>query len=131
MDYIDLRECNEVAGETFDLPSVETTARAGNSTADEALFKVYPVLDNGFVRLVDYMGGDHSIVRAARVSYGQGTKSVSDGKGLIDYLIRHRHTSPLEFVDLAFQVRCPIFVMRQWIRHRTACLTGDEICHQP
>ena len=78
------------------------------------------VLDHGFVRLVDYLGGDARIVQAARVSYGEGTKSVREDAGLIDYLLRHGHTSPFEQVVLTFHVKMPIFVARQWIRHRTA-----------
>ncbi len=78
------------------------------------------VLDHGFVRLVDYLGGDARIVQAARVSYGEGTKSLREDAGLIDYLLRHGHTSPFEQVVLTFHVKMPIFVARQWIRHRTA-----------
>lgn len=88
--------------------------------AEEILDKEYPVLDKGFVRLVDYLGGDERIVQAARVSYGTGTKSYRQDAGLIDYLIRNEHTSPLEQVVLTFHVKLPIFVARQWIRHRTA-----------
>jgi thymidylate synthase (FAD) len=79
-----------------------------------------PVLDKGFVRLVEVMGGDHSIVQAARVSYGPGTKSVREDRALIDYLMRHRHTSPFEMVEFKFHVKAPLFVVRQWFRHRTA-----------
>jgi len=78
------------------------------------------VLDKGFVRLVDVMGDDESIVQSARVSYGKGTKSVSEDEGLIRYLMRHQHTTPLEMVEFKFHCRMPIFVARQWIRHRTA-----------
>ncbi len=78
------------------------------------------VLDKGFVRLVDVMGDDSSIVQAARVSYGQGTKTVNEDEGLIRYLMRHRHTTPFEMVEFKFHCRMPIFVARQWIRHRTA-----------
>lgn len=77
-------------------------------------------LDKGFVRLVDVMGNDSSIVQAARVSYGTGTKSVREDRALIRYLMRHRHTSPFEMVEFKFHVKLPIFVARQWIRHRTA-----------
>ena len=80
------------------------------------------VLDHGFVRLVDYLGGDERIVSAARVSYGDGTKTVREDRALIDYLLRHAHTSPFEQVVLTFHVKMPIFVARQWIRHRTARL---------
>ncbi len=88
--------------------------------AEEILDKEFKVLDKGFVRLVDYLGGDDRIVQAARVSYGEGTKSYREDAGLIDYLLRHEHTSPFEQVVLTFHVKLPIFVARQWIRHRTA-----------
>lgn len=88
--------------------------------AEAMLDKEFSVLDRGYVRLVDYMGSDARIVAAARVSYGQGTKSVREDKGLIAYLMRNDHTSPFEQVELAFHVKLPIFVARQWIRHRTA-----------
>src|ERR1051325_1877612 len=80
------------------------------------------VLDKGFVRLVDYLGGDQRIVQAARVSYGSGTKSFRQDRGLIHYLMRHEHTSPFEQVILTFHTKMPIFVARQWVRHRTARL---------
>jgi thymidylate synthase (FAD) len=88
--------------------------------AEVILDKEFPVLDRGFVRLVDYLGGDERVVQAARVSYGAGTRSYREDAGLIDYLLRHRHTSPFEQVGLTFHVKLPIFVARQWIRHRTA-----------
>ncbi len=88
--------------------------------AEALLDKEIPVLDKGFVRLVDYMGGDSRIVQSARVSYGDGTKTVREDGALIDYLLRHQHTSPFEQVILTFHVKLPIFVARQWIRHRTA-----------
>jgi len=84
------------------------------------LDKEFKVLDHGFVRLVDYMGSDAAIVQAARVSYGEGTKKISEDRALIRYLMRHRHTSPFEMVEFKFHVKLPIFVARQWIRHRTA-----------
>ncbi|MCL5992210.1 MAG: FAD-dependent thymidylate synthase [Bacteroidetes bacterium] len=87
---------------------------------NEELLKRIDCLDKGFVRLVDYMGTDDSIVQAARVSYGNGTKSVRADRELIRYLMRHRHTSPFEMVEFKFHVKLPIFVARQWIRHRTA-----------
>lgn len=90
--------------------------------AEEILDKEFKVLDKGFVRLVDYLGGDDRIVQAARVSYGEGTKSWREDAGLIDYLLRHDHTSPFEQVILTFHVKLPIFVARQWVRHRTARL---------
>jgi len=88
--------------------------------AEALLDKEIRVLDKGFVRLVDYMGGDARIVQAARVSYGAGTKSVRDDGALIDYLMRHNHTSPFEHVVIELHCKLPIFVARQWIRHRTA-----------
>lgn len=88
--------------------------------AEEILDKEFKCLNAGFVRLIDYMGGDESIVQAARVSYGKGTKSVNEDRGLIRYLMRHLHTTPFEMVELKFHVKLPIFVARQWIRHRTA-----------
>ena len=78
------------------------------------------VLDKGFVGLVDYMGTDNSVVQAARVSYGTGTKKVQEDRGLIRYLMRHEHTTPFEMCEVKFHIRLPIFVMRQLIRHRTA-----------
>ena len=88
--------------------------------AEEILDKEFPVLNKGFVRLVDYLGSDERIVQAARVSYGEGTKAYRADKGLINYLLRHDHTSPFEQVNFTFHVKMPIFVARQWIRHRTA-----------
>ncbi|MCX7908769.1 MAG: FAD-dependent thymidylate synthase [Ignavibacteria bacterium] len=87
---------------------------------NEIIGKEFKCLDKGFVRLVDIMGGDDSIVQAARVSYGKGTKTVSEDRNLIRYLMRHRHTSPFEMVEYKFHIKLPIFVARQWIRHRTA-----------
>ena len=89
-------------------------------SAEAILDKEYPVLDKGFVRLVDYMGGDQRIVQAARVSYGEGTKSYRQDAALIDYLLRNEHTSPFEQVVLTFHTKMPVFVARQWVRHRTA-----------
>jgi thymidylate synthase (FAD) len=90
--------------------------------AESVLDKEFSVLDKGFVRLVDYLGGDERIVAAARVSYGKGTKTVREDQGLINYLMRNGHTSPFEQVILTFHVKLPIFVARQWVRHRTARL---------
>ena len=90
--------------------------------AEDILDKEFKCLNAGFIRLVDYMGGDESIVQAARVSYGKGTKSVNEDKILLRYLMRHLHTTPFEMVELKFHVKLPIFVARQWIRHRTARL---------
>ncbi len=91
-----------------------------NEKGQALLDKEFKVLDHGFVRLIDYMGDDSAIVQAARVSYGDGTKKVSQDRGLIRYLMRHRHTSPFEMVEMKFHIKLPIFVARQWIRHRTA-----------
>ncbi|MFA7118224.1 MAG: FAD-dependent thymidylate synthase [Sphaerochaetaceae bacterium] len=87
--------------------------------AEAILDKEFPLLDHGFVRLVDYMGSDERIVQSARVSYGSGTKTYREDKGLINYLMRNDHTSPFEQVNFTFHVKMPIFVARQWIRHRT------------
>lgn len=86
------------------------------------LDKFYPALDHGFVKLIDVMGDDAAVVQAARVSYGAGTKKVSEDRGLIRYLVRNKHTSPLEMIELKFHCKMPIFVARQWVRHRTASL---------
>jgi thymidylate synthase (FAD) len=88
--------------------------------ADDLRWKKFPVLDDGFVCLVDVMGDDQSVVQAARVSYGEGTRKVSDDRGLIRYLLRHRHTTPFEMAEIKFLVRVPMDCWRQWIRHRTA-----------
>lgn len=87
---------------------------------EEILGKKFPVLDNGFVRVIDYMGSDEAIVQAARVSYGKGTKKVSEDRGLIRYLLRNRHTTPFEMCEIKFHIRIPMDSWRQWIRHRTA-----------
>ena len=96
------------------------TRRVTVSTLEEILYEPIPVLDHGFVRVVDYMGDDAAIVQAARVSYGRGTQHVSEDAGLINYLMRHRHTTPFEMCEIKYHVKLPIFVARQWIRHRTA-----------
>ncbi len=97
-------------------------ARPRVESADRELGVRHPVLSHGFVALIDYMGNDDAIVQAARVSYGKGTKTARDDRGLIRYLLRHRHTTPFEMVEYKFLVRLPIFVARQWVRHRTASL---------
>ena len=97
-----------------------TTRRVTVPALEEVLYEPMPVLDHGFIRVIDYMGDDSSIVQAARVSYGKGTKRVSDDAGLINYLMRHRHTTPFEMCEIKYHVKLPIFVARQWIRHRTA-----------
>src|SRR5256885_6212603 len=96
------------------------TRRATVPALEEILYEAIPVLDHGFVRVIDYMGDDGAIVQAARVSYGRGTRRVSEDRGLINYLIRHRHTTPFEMCEIKYHVKLPIFVARQWIRHRTA-----------
>lgn len=96
------------------------TFRVTAPRAERILGKEIKCLDKGFVRLVDYMGNDTSIVQAARVSYGKGTKKVSTDRALIDYLLRHHHTTPFEMVEFKFHTKMPIFVARQWVRHRTA-----------
>src|SRR5215216_6143029 len=96
------------------------TGRATVPALEEILYEALPVLDHGFVRVIDYMGDDGAIVQAARVSYGRGTRRVSKDRGLINYLMRHRHTTPFEMCEIKYHVKLPIFVARQWIRHRTA-----------
>ncbi|MFT5539361.1 MAG: thymidylate synthase (FAD) [Alphaproteobacteria bacterium] len=96
------------------------TRRPTVAALEEILYEALPVLDHGLVRVVDYMGDDAAIVQAARVSYGKGTKRISEDAGLINYLMRHRHTTPFEMCEIKYHVKLPIFVARQWIRHRTA-----------
>jgi thymidylate synthase (FAD) len=98
----------------------QQTRRVTAPALEEVLYQPLPVLDHGFVRVVDYMGDDGAIVQAARVSYGRGTRRVSEDRGLIAYLMRHRHTTPFEMCEIKYHVKLPIFVARQWIRHRTA-----------
>src|SRR5271165_7193156 len=96
------------------------TARPTVAALEAMLFQAIPVLDHGLVRVIDYMGDDAAIVQAARVSYGRGTRRVSEDAGLIRYLMRHRHSTPFEMCEIKYHVKLPIFVARQWIRHRTA-----------
>ncbi|MDX2113773.1 MAG: FAD-dependent thymidylate synthase [Alphaproteobacteria bacterium] len=96
------------------------TIRESSPALEALLYKPLPVLDHGFVRVIDYMGTDSAIVQAARVSYGAGTKKVNEDAGLINYLLRHRHTTPFEMCEIKFHIKLPIFIARQWIRHRTA-----------
>jgi thymidylate synthase (FAD) len=96
------------------------TLRDVSPALEELLYTPLPVLDHGFVRVIDYMGTDAAIVQAARVSYGKGTKKVNEDAGLINYLMRHRHTTPFEMCEIKFHIKLPIFIARQWIRHRTA-----------
>ncbi len=98
----------------------EKTRRPTVPALEELLYQPIPVLDHGLIRVIDYMGDDGAIVQAARVSYGRGTTQVRDDRGLIRYLVRHRHTTPLEMCEIKLHVKLPIFVARQWIRHRTA-----------
>ncbi len=98
----------------------ERTYRAVCPALEEILYKPIPILDHGFIRVIDYMGDDSAIVQAARVSYGKGTKKVNEDAGLINYLLRHRHSTPFEMCEIKFHVKLPIFIARQWIRHRTA-----------
>ncbi|MEM6309902.1 MAG: FAD-dependent thymidylate synthase [Pseudomonadota bacterium] len=97
-----------------------TTLRATVPGMEAHLYTAYPVLDHGFVRVIDYMGDDAAICQAARVSYGRGTKSVQNDEGLIRYLMRHWHSTPFEMCEIKLHVKLPVFVARQWIRHRTA-----------
>jgi thymidylate synthase (FAD) len=98
----------------------QPTLRAVSAGMEAHLYTAKPVLDHGFVRVIDYMGDDAAICQAARVSYGRGTKSVSNDEGLIRYLMRHWHSTPFEMCEIKLHVKLPIFVARQWIRHRTA-----------
>lgn len=105
------RELTEVEKANADAIKART-----NPDADKLLGLYFPVLDHGFVSLVDYCGSDAAVARAARCSYGAGTRAVSDDRNLIRYLVRHKHTSPLEQVEITLHCKIPIFVARQWIR---------------
>ena len=96
------------------------TKRVTSPELEKVLYEAIPVLDHGFIRVIDYMGDDSSIVQSARVSYGKGTKKVSTDDGLIRYLMRYRHSTPFEMCEIKYHVKLPIFIARQWIRHRTA-----------
>ena len=96
------------------------TKRVVAPLLEEILYEPIPILDHGFIRVIDYMGNDNSIVQAARVSYGKGTKKVNTDSGLIKYLMRHWHSTPFEMCEIKYHVKLPIFIARQWIRHRTA-----------
>lgn len=111
---IQQQEIEEIRAEKFQ------TRRATVPAVEEILYEQIPVLDHGFIRVVDYMGDDSAIVQAARVSYGKGTKQVNKDAGLIRYLMRHWHTTPFEMCEIKLHVKLPMFVARQWIRHRTA-----------
>ena len=108
------RELNQLRKKTH------TTLRATVKNIENILYKKFNVLDHGFVRVIDYMGDDSSIVQAARVSYGKGTKKINQDKSLINYLLSHRHSTPFEMNEIKLHIKLPIFVARQWIRHRTA-----------
>ncbi len=111
----------EQQSEIAEARSASASTRRPTVTAlEEILYRPLPVLDHGFVRVIDYMGDDGAVVQAARVSYGRGTRRVQDDAGLINYLMRHRHTTPFEMCEIKYHVKLPIFVARQWIRHRTA-----------
>jgi len=99
-----------------------TTLRPVSPELEEVLYQPFELLDHGFVRVIDYMGNDAAVVQAARVSYGSGTKKINADKGLINYLMAHRHTTPFEMCEIKFHIKLPIFVARQWIRHRTASI---------
>jgi len=112
---------NEQSQEIKDQQSQENkTKRVTAPELEKILYNAIPILDHGFIRVVDYMGDDTSIVQAARVSYGKGTKKVSTDAGLIKYLMRHWHSTPFEMCEIKYHVKLPIFIARQWIRHRTA-----------
>ena len=96
------------------------TKRVTAPELEKVLYEAMPALDHGFIRVIDYMGDDSSIVQSARVSYGKGTKKVSTDSGLIKYLMRHWHSTPFEMCEIKYHVKLPIFIARQWIRHRTA-----------
>ncbi len=108
------RELNQLRKKTH------TTLRATVKNIENILYKKFNVLDHGFIRVIDYMGDDSSIVQAARVSYGKGTKKINQDKSLINYLLSHRHSTPFEMNEIKLHIKLPIFVARQWIRHRTA-----------
>ena len=103
-----------------EINETQPTKRVVSPGIEKVLYKPIPVLDKGFIRVIDYMGDDSAIVQAARVSYGKGTKQTNQDRGLIQYLMRHRHTTPFEMCDIKFHIKLPIFIARQWIRHRTA-----------
>ena len=96
------------------------TLRITSSSLERILYKQFKVLDSGFIRVMDYMGDDTAIIQSARVSYGEGTKKVSNDKGLIRYLMKNWHTTPFEMCEIKLHIKLPIFIARQWIRHRTA-----------
>ena len=108
------QEIEQLRGQSF------KTSRSTVPAIENKLYKAIPVLDQGFIRVIDYMGDDGAVVQAARVSYGRGTKKISEDRSLIRYLMRHHHTTPFEMCEIKFHIKLPVFVARQWIRHRTA-----------
>lgn len=110
----------EIEADTGLRDETRPTFRPVADGIEDIIHRTIPVLDHGFIRVVDYMGDDAAVVQAARVSYGRGTKKVSEDRGLIRYLMRHSHTTPFEMAEIKVHVKLPIFVARQWIRHRTA-----------
>ena len=108
------QEIEQLRGQSF------KTLRSTVPAIENKLYKAIPVLDQGVIRVIDYMGDDGAVVQAARVSYGRGTKKISEDRGLIRYLMRHHHTTPFEMCEIKFHIKLPVFVARQWIRHRTA-----------
>ena len=129
MDAFDFNSGNERSLDTEQQKEIESlrvthlnTLRPTVSSIEEILYKPLPVLDHGFVRVIDYMGDDAAIVQAARVSYGKGTKQSRQDAGLIRYLMRHAHTTPFEMCEIKFHIKLPIFVARQWVRHRMASI---------
>ena len=108
------KEIKNLRSQTF------STKRVTVKRVENILYKKFKVLDHGFVRVIDYMGDDSSIVQAARVSYGKGTKKINQDKSLINYLLSHRHSTPFEMNEIKLHIKLPIFIARQWIRHRTA-----------
>jgi thymidylate synthase (FAD) len=114
---------DEQVAEIDDLrASNNKTIRPVAEGIEKILYQVFPALDHGFIRVVDYMGDDQAVVQAARVSYGKGTTRVSEDRGLIRYLMRHRHSTPFEMCEIKLHVKLPMFIARQWIRHRTASI---------
>jgi thymidylate synthase (FAD) len=114
---LNLQQQAEISALRHDQKSTRRDVAPG---IEQILYDAIPVLDHGFIRVIDYMGTDSAIVQAARVSYGTGTKKVNEDAGLINYLMRHRHTTPFEMCEIKFHIKLPIFIARQWIRHRTA-----------
>ncbi len=116
-----MKKSNKIKKEIENLEKNDfSTKRVVAPKLEKIMYKSFKILDHGFVRVVDYMGNDSSIVQAARVSYGKGTKKLNQDKNLISYLLSHRHSTPFEMNEIKFHIKLPIFVARQWIRHRTA-----------